>query len=328
MEPSALTNSKKYKQKLRDPVDVGDCVAKAEWQKRSYPSCSNVHEVDFFSSTRADAKIRLVNNGYFSDIFRLAGFDGEDFVLKSKRYEHDFTDRNFHRYEKEATSMEKLTSSPHIVDIFGFCGGTSLIEYSDGGDLGVNAMTNRDSLSQLDKLRIAHSITVAVADMHSLPIAHTDITIWQFLKIKGSYKLNDFNRARWMRRDKKDPNKDCGFKVNKNGGKWRAPEEYAYEEETEKVDVFSLGNVLYVLLTGQDVFVGTKSGDVPKSVQRGSRPRIPSDIRDNADSVDSSLMIAIQMCQVQDPEKRSSAKKVADFLHAELTNYEHMQGVK
>lgn len=307
-------------------MDVGSCVAKAEWQKTFRPSCTNVHEVDFFSSSRADHKTRLVNNGYFSDIFRVRGFDGEDFVLKSKRYVHDFTDRNLHRYEKEATTMEKLTASPHIVDIFGFCGGSSLIEFSDGGDLGAVALDRRDELSQLDKLRIAHQVAVAVADMHSLPIAHTDITLWQFLNIKGNFKLNDFNRVRWMRWDT-ERNTDCGFKVGVNGGKWRAPEEYAYEEETEKIDVYSLGNVLYVLLTGLDVFERVKSEDVHDKVQKGVRPHIPSKIRDEADSVDSSLMIAITMCHVHDPKKRSSAKKVADFLGGELTNYEHMQGV-
>lgn len=316
--------SKRYKRRLRDPVDVGSCVAKAEWQKQFYPSCSTVHETDFLSSSRVDPRIRLVNNGYFSDIFRLRGFGGEDFVLKSKRYVHDFTDRNFHRYEKEATSMEKLTASPHIVDIFGFCGETSLIEWSDGGDLGVVAMDERDNLSQIDKLRIGHQVALAVAEMHALPIAHTDITLWQFLKIKGVYKLNDFNRVRWMRRDTEN-DEDCGFRVAVNGGKWRAPEEYAYEEETEKIDVYSLGNVLFVLLTGLDVFEGTKSDDVHKQVQKGIRPHIPSKVRDNADSVDSSLMIAMTMCHVQDPKKRSNAKTVADFLHGELINYEHMQ---
>ena len=117
--------------------------------------------------------------------------------------------------------MERLSSSPNVIDIYGFCGVTSLIEYSSGGDLGWAIIDKRSSLTQIDKLRIAYQVSIALADTHKLPIAHTDITLWQFLLGSNNvYKLNDFNRARWMRIDtaKKKP---CGFKVGMNGGKVR-----------------------------------------------------------------------------------------------------------
>merc|ERR1712183_339163 len=68
----------------------------------------------------------------------------------------------------------------------------------------------------------------------------------------------------------------CGFEVGKNGGEYRSPEEYAYEKETEKVDVYSLGNVLYFLLTeGTEAWDGIPHKDVYKFVMHGRRPRIP-----------------------------------------------------
>ena len=90
-------------------------------------------------------------------------------------------------------------------------------------------------------------------------IAHTDITPGQFVLVDGVYKLNDFNRARFIRWSREE-DRPCGYYVGKNPGKVcsmrshkarfrsatlttlrchnyqnRSPEEYKYEEQTEKV---------------------------------------------------------------------------------------------
>ena len=45
-----------------------------------------------------------------------------------------------------------------------------------------------------------------------------DITPSQFIYIDGRYKVNDFNRCRFMRVDESD-NSPCGFFVGANPGK-------------------------------------------------------------------------------------------------------------
>ena len=65
-------------------------------------------------------------------------------------------------------------------------------------------------------------------------IAHTDISPTQFVRVGDIFKLNDFNRARFLRNNIEDGSV-CPFKVGHNPGKNRAPEEYAYKPETEKV---------------------------------------------------------------------------------------------
>jgi hypothetical protein len=70
-------------------------------------------------------------------------------------------------------------------------------------------------------------------------IAHTDIKADQFVKTGGIYKLNDFNRARfigWSRTQ----DKPCPYYIPNNPGKGRSPEEYKYEPQSEKVS-FSPG---------------------------------------------------------------------------------------
>ena len=50
----------------------------------------------------------------------------------------------------------------------------------------------------------------------------------------GRVKLNDFNRARFLPWDA-ETKTVCSFRVGKNPGRNRSPEEYAYKPETEKV---------------------------------------------------------------------------------------------
>lgn len=64
-------------------------------------------------------------------------------------------------------------------------------------------------------------------------IAHTDISPGQFVRVGNIFKLNDFNRARFLRTNVSD-GAICGFNVGSNPGKNRSPEEYLYLPETEK----------------------------------------------------------------------------------------------
>ena len=78
------------------------------------------------------------------------------------RYQHSFTPRNFDRMRRDSVTMERLTRSPFIVNLYAFCGTTGLSEFGDGGDLPdalwpptqTTHTTETIVLSQMDKLRI------------------------------------------------------------------------------------------------------------------------------------------------------------------------------
>jgi serine/threonine protein kinase len=55
---------------------------------------------------------------------------GEDAVLKIMKSEHDVNPRNFDRHRRDALVMERLTSNPHVVSGYGFCGNTVLTEFA------------------------------------------------------------------------------------------------------------------------------------------------------------------------------------------------------
>jgi serine/threonine protein kinase len=164
-------------------------------------------------------------------------------VVKKLRYTHKFTQRNYDRNRRDALALERLTSSKYVVDIYGYCHTAGVVEYSDGGDMKSAIWPKKKKksmLSPIEKLRIATQGAMGLAALHNVDkegrasIAHTDIGSNQFILIDGRYKLNDFNRARFILRNKTDGS-NCPYFVSSNPGNNRSPEEYKYDPESEKV---------------------------------------------------------------------------------------------
>lgn len=73
-------------------------------------------------------------------------------------------------------------------------------------------------------------------------VAHTDISPNQYIKVNNIYKLNDFNRARFIpyttavsTNSSSNTSTACSYHIGNNPGKNRAPEEYKLEPQSEKV---------------------------------------------------------------------------------------------
>lgn len=93
---------------------------------------------------------------------------------------------------------------------------------------------------------------------------------------------------------------------------FRAPEEYKYEVENEKVDIYSMGNIFYSILSGNMPFEHTKEKEAQLLVKEGKRPEIPEDVSKSDDVVVKTILSAMLRCWEQDPKKRPSASEVRD----------------
>ena len=344
--------SKMYHHSLRDSVDE-ECQFKYEWQEGAFPNCNVIHEFELGQANRmlgrmARKRLRLregdgndlvqyLSHGYWRDVWVLSHRNAPDenhlkekeelTVLKTLRYEHDFTDRNYDRHRKDALASERLSGSPYVVDIFAFCQNTAVFEYGKGGDIDAKLWPYDEEdeehyiaeLSSREKLDMAYQVACGIADIHSIEedgiasIAHTDITPSQFIYIDGKWKVNDFNRCRFMREYKKDKSV-CGFEVGSNPGKFRSPEEYAYEVETEMIDVYSMGNVFYAILSGLMPFEGMKQENAQKRVMDGKRPKFPSEVLESDDLAIKGIVAAAKKCWAHDPEERPPATEIRDEL--------------
>jgi serine/threonine protein kinase len=209
---------------------------------------------------------------------------------------------SFEYVRMDATVAERLTASPRVFDIYGYCGLSILSEFFPHGDFEQAAVPDGDgyfssedmqkmdfhpqnNLTGIEKLRIGTQMAEALVDLHGYRdgvIVHGDVQLSQFLYTadKSIVKINDFNRAEFVLWDDKNE-KYCTYRNGHGNGnvrieftenfisscllshikgarcffvfmvyQWRSPEEYFDSPLTEQVDVWSLGNNLYSLLTG------------------------------------------------------------------------------
>lgn len=326
----AMADSDEYS--YADQWEVGDCEAQYAWQKETRPSCNSMHEIDmavFPDSKRGS--IKLVDNGYWRDVWWIPQTHYDDpLALKTIRYEHNVEDRNFDRNRREALIMDRLIASPWILNIYGFCGNSGLQEFAGDGSIYSQVWPRDDDQVEyniretpLNFLQLAYQATLGISAIHNSDtegrpaIAHTDITPKQFVMVNGIPKLNDFNRARlltWNPQSKQI----CKFIVGSNPGKNRAPEEYAHQPETEKIDVYSLGNIFYMLLTRRWPFSGTEEKVVYEKIKSGIRPPIPEIIQNSTNPIQLTLMQAMQMCHIHNPENRSTALELIQFFKEKI----------
>jgi serine/threonine protein kinase len=170
---------------------------------------------------------------------------------------------------------------------------------------------------------LATQASMALASVHNVDkegrpsIAHTDISTGQFIKANGIYKLNDFNRARFIHYSR-STGKACPFYVGMNAGSNRSPEEYAYEGESEKVDVYSLGNLFFTILQGEWPFENEASDDARAKVMNGTRPAIYDDLWHSTDPVNVALKEAMILCHTHDPTERPTARYIENFFRHKM----------
>jgi serine/threonine protein kinase len=138
-------------------------------------------------------------------------------------YSVDFKQGDFEYVRMDAMVADRLTSSPRIYDIYGFCGMAIMSEffpYGDYEDVAVpgsgylltekeqiyqetHELKSYNSITSTDKLRISLQMAEALADLHGDPmgiIVHQDVQLSQYLLSADgqTVKLNDFNRAEFM----------------------------------------------------------------------------------------------------------------------------------
>jgi serine/threonine protein kinase len=252
------------------------------------------------------------------------------------RIEHRFEEKVYEHNRIDAIAMERLTKSPHVINIFGFCGNSVLTEYADGKRLG--ELADKSKKQPLARLRIARDIAQGLADVHGIDgdgnatFVHLDINPANVVSIGGTLKLNDFNIG-ILRRRNRASGAPCGFPAQYPNPQWRSPEEARGEPDlTEKVDVFSMGHIFFRLICGHEPWnklePGGKPGkaEVNDKVEKGILPHIPPDILESKDPEEAAIRDAMLRCYTFDPAERPSARSLADRLQEELGRLESERG--
>jgi serine/threonine-protein kinase len=163
------------------------------------------------------------------------------------------------RFALEAKAAGKLTH-PHIVTTY---------EFGEEGDLGYLAMELLEGTDLRERLKEgvlptaeAVDIAVQVADglgfAHEHGVVHRDIKPGNIMLLeRGGAKIMDFGIAR-MRSD--DFKTSTGFVMGTP--RFMSPEQIAGSPVDQRSDIFSLGVVLYEMLTGAMLFAGEDSPQI------------------------------------------------------------------
>ena len=204
---------------IREPYTQGECQPIADWQTTFHPSCNGMHEYDL-SDVNEKATL-FGKNGFWRNAWHLEQNHNnvdEHLVLKTLKYEHRFEDAHFEHDRVDAVAMDMLTASPHVINVFGFCGHSVFTEYADQPRIGTLADKSRKNPVKL--LEIARDIANGLADVHDMgkdgdssrpnSFVHLDINPANVVSIGGTLKLNDFNIG-IMRKWNTTSNKPCGF---------------------------------------------------------------------------------------------------------------------
>lgn len=252
-----------------------------------------------------------------------------NFLVSSlARYEHNFEHAHYEHDRVDALAMEHLTFSPHVVDIFSFCGRSVMTEFANGPKLGT--FVDKSKNSQFKRLEIASDLASGLADVHfgrnnTLQLVHFDINSENIVVVDGKPKINDFSIASMLKRNSSSGER-CKVSAHEYpNAQWRSPEEVNKNDDlTERVDVFSLGHILFRILCSHEPWNKFEIGGRPSSdslarkIGAGIMPRIPAKIMKSIDPEVNVIREALLKCYTLDPKRRPSSRELAIFLKESL----------
>ena len=187
-------------------------------------------------------------------------------ALKTIMLEDDTEGRK--EYEKrfflEAKAAGKL-NHPNIVTVYDFGEENSVaylaMELVEGTDLRLR-LKDGGALSPVDAVDIAQQVAEGLGYAHERGIVHRDIKHGNImLQPRGQAKIMDFGLARMRVADHKT---STGMVLGTP--KYMSPEQVAGQPVDQRSDVFSLGIVLYEMLTGVRLFAGADTPQIMHNV--------------------------------------------------------------
>ena len=153
---------------------------------------------------------------------------------------------------KREIEILKVCQHPNIVRLFDTYENANyiyiVVEFLKGGDLYNYLVNNHYKIPEGRVREIMHSLATALYYLHSYGIVHRDIKLENILLgSNGEAKLTDFGLSKMI-----GPNETCFEPFGTIG--YAAPEIILGKGYGKEVDIWSLGIVLFILLTGHTPF--------------------------------------------------------------------------
>jgi hypothetical protein len=215
----------------------------------------------------------LVGEGGMSRVYRARDEVLERLVAIKVLHEHFGRDPAYvERFRREARAIAKL-AHPNIVTVIdrGEFDGRQFIVFEHVSGETLESLVEREApLPVTRALTIAHQVARALAFAHDRGIVHRDVKPHNVLLApEGAAKVTDFGIARSLEPD--DTLTDAGTLLGTSH--YIAPEQASGQPVDARSDQYSLGVVLYELLTGEVPYPGDNAMAV---AMRHLRDPVPS----------------------------------------------------
>ncbi len=244
-------------------------------------------------------------------------------TLRLSEFEEDMVGELKERFFREAESAGLLTH-PNIVTIYD-CGEEQdlayiAMEYLEGEDL--ERFTKKGSLLPLrDTLFLVAHVADALDYAHSKSIVHRDIKPANIMRLKENkdIKVTDFGIARITTSSKTKTGVVLGTPS------YMSPEQVAAKKVDGRSDIFSLGVVLFEMLTGQKPF---EADDLTSLMYKIAREKHPSP-RSLNPKIPQIVEKIIDKAIEKEPEKRyQKAGQMAEHLRKVIAKIDEVKAKK
>lgn len=256
--------------------------------------------------------LELIGGGGMADVYKAQDKLLDRAVAVKILHQQYANDAEFvEKFRREATAAAKL-AHPNIVNIYdvGEDGGSQYIvmEYVSGPTL-KEVIQQKGCLEPIEAVRIAKEIASALESAHRNNLVHCDIKPHNILVMPdGHIKVTDFGIARAVSASTMTYSGSVMGSVH-----YFSPEQAKGTVITTKSDVYSLGVVLYEMLTGQLPF----NGETSVSIALKHLQEEPVPIRQLNPSIPPVLEAIVQKAMSKDPADRpSSTELYADLNQA------------
>ena len=207
---------------------------------------------------------------------------------------------------REAGLMARLPKSPYLIGFHGvsfdekYC---LVMEYAEGGTLQARLNKTSEQLTLPQQMRWAMQISYGLNQLHSLNILHRDLKSKNILlNSREEAKVGDFGLS-IIKSTSVSQSKISSAMGTAGTLPWMAPELFNGKSNSKQTDIYSLGIVLWEIISREIPFKDKMAGVIVGMVLAGNRETLP-------EKCPELFKLMIAGCWNQDAKNRPDAQQV------------------